>query len=341
MSCSYKEKVLSYIRGIIEDEKEALIIEKHIDSCAECQALIEGYTQKSQEIVDIPEKKFNGNDNKLKERVVSYEKGTRRIIVFTIVGLFLGWFSYLYYKDQFIVTKIILAIPYKVNEMIHNILHSHRGALEYYYRSNFNEFFPQSAMATFLAERITPALIGSAIYGSLAYFTGSKVVFTLRKYMKFAALWCLVIFIWIGGTFLLNSYTVLNNNELKNISGYGLKSETGSSFYYNDYRESIFNMIDEAFHEDSYPKLLESIKRDEINEHYIEFYFGKIHSGYMVAVINPIDRYIVTDNGKIYEISESFAKLVLEHMNENNIISNKELKESQIFLDIEKELSRK
>jgi len=327
MSCNYKEKVLSYIRGIIEDEKEVEKIEKHIDICAECQALIEGYTQKAQEIVDIPAKEFNGNENKLKERVVNYEKGTKRIIAFTIVGLILGWFSYFYYTDQFIVTKIILAIPYKANEMIHNILHSHRGIIERYYGAN--EFFPQSFIATFLAEHITPVLIGGAIYGSLAYFTGNKIVFTLRKYMKFAALWCLIIFTWIGGTLLLNSYTVHNNNELKNISGYGLNSETRGSYYYNDYMENIFEMLDTAFYEGDYPKLLESIERNEKNEHYIEFYFGNLHTGYMIAIINPVDKYLITDNRKIYEISESFAKFVLEYINTEHI------KEGKIFLDIE------
>lgn len=323
MSCSYKEKVLSYLRGTIEDENEVLAIEKHIDNCAECQALIEGYTQKAQEIVNIPTKEFQGNENELKKSVVSYEKGTRRIIAFTIVGLILGWFSYFYYTDQFIVTKIILAIPYKANEMIHNILHSHRGMLEYYYGHTLTEFFPQSFIATILAERFTPVLIGGAIYGSLAYFTGNKNIFTLRKYLKFAVIWCLIILMWVGGTFLLNFYTVQNNNELKNISGYGLKAETGGTNYYNDHMDNIFNMLNIAFYDGDYPKLLESVERNKKNEHYIDFYFGNIHSGYMTAIINPIDRYLVTDNRKIYKISESFAKLVLEYINTEEIKEEK------------------
>lgn len=71
------------------------------------------------EEIKLPEVSYEGSDSKLLELISKLKKGTFRIIVFTIVGMIMGWFSYMYYGDTFIVTKIILAIPYKINEAIY------------------------------------------------------------------------------------------------------------------------------------------------------------------------------------------------------------------------------
>lgn len=68
------DRVLEYLRGNTEDPE----VEKHLEECGECRALVEGYLEKGKEL-DIPEAGYGGTDEGLKERVVHFEKGTRRI----------------------------------------------------------------------------------------------------------------------------------------------------------------------------------------------------------------------------------------------------------------------
>ena len=73
MACDYRDRVLEYLRGNTEDPE----VEKHLEECGECRALVEGYLEKGKEL-DIPEAGYGGTDEGLKERVVHFEKGTRR-----------------------------------------------------------------------------------------------------------------------------------------------------------------------------------------------------------------------------------------------------------------------
>ena len=100
--------------------------------------------RKKEERIQIPRVTYEGKDEVLKEQVVHYEKGTRRIVLFTVVGLLLGWFSYCYYGEEFLPLKIILAIPYKCSELLHQSLHGDHGL---YLRSWIfagDAFFPQA-----------------------------------------------------------------------------------------------------------------------------------------------------------------------------------------------------
>ena len=146
----------------------------------------------------IPKITCGKNDDVLLERVVKLKKGTLRIIVFMLVGMVMGWFSYSYVQDSFIITKVILCIPYKISEAIYTSIigtDAFRTSIE---EICFNSYFPQNFLATFLAERITPVLIGSMIYGSLAYFTGDKRVFTLQRFVKFAGVQILILGVYIA-----------------------------------------------------------------------------------------------------------------------------------------------
>ena len=97
MACDYRDRVLEYLRGNTEDPE----VEKHLEECGECRALVEGYLEKGKEL-DIPEAGYGGTDEGLKERVVHFEKGTRRILVFTLVGFVLGWFPSLILRIPFL-----------------------------------------------------------------------------------------------------------------------------------------------------------------------------------------------------------------------------------------------
>lgn len=121
----------------------------------------------AQDRIEIPQVTYHGDDKKLKERVSKFKAGTLRIVIFTIVGLFMGYYSHTYVTDPFFPTKLITAIPYKVMEAIYgSILHVDTMVSREFWGYTLEwEFFPYSALANPLAEPFTTMLIGGAIYG--------------------------------------------------------------------------------------------------------------------------------------------------------------------------------
>lgn len=308
MKCEMKERVLEYLK----DDRRDLEIEKHLEHCEQCQALMEGYLAK-EEAISLPEAECI--DCNLKEQVENYDKGTKRIVIFTIVGLILGWFSYKYYITDFLPLKIIIGIPYKISEMIHVTFHNH----SYVYsmlsnHASFDEFFPQSYFASFFAEYGISALVGGAVYGSIGFFTGDKRIFTLIKYLKFTVAWAIIISLAVGGTFLANHIAVEKNQKFEDVSGFFLNYETGGEGFYKDdtgERGAFFKALEKAFYADG--EITEADRqRTPENEDLIEFYYGGWHTRYMAAFINPQEGYLVSDNGKIYEMSDKFCRLVME-----------------------------
>lgn len=308
MKCEMHGQVLAYLRG--EAGVDAQKVEAHLEGCAECAALVEGYLEKEQELKLEPEE-FRIKDSSLKEQVVHYEKGTRRIVIFTLVGFLMGWFSVLYYTDSFIVTKIILAVPYKLGEMIHNVLHqADYGS----YRSVdllpwVNEFFPGDYLSTFLAERIVPVLFGGAIYGSLAYFTGDKRIFTLKRYLKFAAVWAAVILGFTGITFGLNAWNEKRVDAMENITDFMFYSEYSGSRVTN---ECVVN----AFYQDGMPARCTLDMREREKE--VPLGLGTELVETEVSV-NWEECYMVTGKGTAYRISEQFAAYVKEYYETDTI----------------------
>lgn len=320
MKCEMRNQVLAYLKG--EDGVDAQNVEAHIESCAECAALVEGYMEKEQELkggaegccagggdrkqrLKLEPERFKVEDSRLKEQVAHYEKGTRRIVIFTLVGFLMGWFSILYYTDSFLVTKVILAVPYKLGEMIHNIFH--QADYRTYWGTEFlpwaNEFFPGDRLSTFLAERIVPVLFGGAIYGSLAYFTGDKRIFTLKRYLKFAAAWAVIILGFTGITFGINAWNEKRVDAMEGISEFMFYSERSGSRYGED-------IIIEAFYQDGMPERCEPAGQDWEKEIPLGLGTGLFETE---VSINCEDRYMVTKKGTAYRISEQFAAYVQEY----------------------------
>ncbi|MBO5057866.1 MAG: hypothetical protein J6C64_16120 [Lachnospiraceae bacterium] len=313
MNCDMKEAVLAYLKG--EQDIDAERIEKHIEECPICGAMVEGYMEKEQEL-SLELEGYGGDDDKLKERVVHYHRGFRRIVIFTLVGLIMGWLSIYYYTDNFLPTKIILAVPYKMGEMLHNILHQpdYRVYTCLDLQQRFNEFFPGDFLCTFLAERIVPVLFGGAIYGSIAYFTGDKRVFTLRRYMKFAGIWAAVILAFTGIIFGMNSHHIKKADKLQNVDYFFLYSELGMGSGFgeelgNAVRTSLYEKLHEAFYENGMPVKDEGIERNMENEVAVNvgmgFYLTEVY-------VNYEEKYLVTASSTGYRISDSFAGYVKE-----------------------------
>ncbi len=265
--------------------------------------------RKKEERIQIPRVTYEGKDEVLKEQVVHYEKGTRRIVLFTVVGLLLGWFSYCYYGEEFLPLKIILAIPYKCSELLHQSLHGDHGL---YLRSWIfagDAFFPQAPNVSYLAEYGTSALFGGAVYGSLAYFTGDKRIFTLTGYLRFGFVWAAVIGVWTGALFGANAWQVSRNNQLKEVSGMFVNGEEMGRGYYAGYWEKNGDGLRQAFYEGDGPRLLKEEIREPEGEVELDLYFGAGGKGAMYGRIHPKKGYLVTDQGLVYQMTDAFMEL--------------------------------
>lgn len=269
-----------------------------------------------QEKVKLPEIVYQGDDRKLKERVLKFKEGTFRIVVFTVVGFIMGFFSHTYVTDSFVPIKLIMAVPYKLSEAIYvSLLGTDAASMrteQWWLLNSFTEFFPHSGLATFLAESVTPVLLGGAIYGALAYFTGDKRVFTLQRFVKFGGCWCILILLFVGGAYGVNAKAVADNEALKGSPVFTLYDMEGDRMYISDRDKNA--LLEEYFYSELEP---EEVQRDYDGEVYLGISFEPFRS--TVCRINYRERYAVAEHGTTYRISAEFARAVQNYA-ENHIL---------------------
>lgn len=274
--------------------------------------------QSHNEKIKIPKVTYEDGYDKLLERVSKFKKGTLRIVFFMIVGMIIGWLSYTYPSDPFLVTKVILAIPYKISETIYVSVIGTNASSFYTNLFDANEFFPQSGLATFLSERITPVLIGGALCGSLAYFTGDKRVFTLRRFVKFAGIQTAVILLFIAGVYGINSKAVYDNDHFKGVTNFILTSPSKEELICDDKSDNLLTAFEQELTEDASinasikTSINASIKPDSKNIIPIGIvYENGIRN--MEAFVNTKKMYLITVNGLKYHISKEFAEYVQQY----------------------------
>lgn len=258
--------------------------------------------------IRIPRVAYQGDDRKLKERVFRFKAGTFRIAVFTLVGLFMGYHSHTYVTDSFFPTKLIMAVPYKIMKAIYGSILRAPTLLSkelWGYHMEWDAF-PYSALANLLAEPFTTMLIGGAIYGSFAYFTGDKRVFTLQRFMKFAGCWCALILLVIGAAFGVNEKARADNEKFGDDARFYFHSEDRGASVSGDSENA--RMLREHFFSELAPA---NVARDFKGELPLGIYYddGMRYGFYMV---NYEMRYVVTEKGRVYHISEEFAQMVAD-----------------------------
>lgn len=258
--------------------------------------------------IEIPKVVYQGDDKKLKERVSKFKAGSFRIAVFTVVGCIMGAYSHIYTSVGFLPIKVLLAIPYKINEAIYvSIIGTDSTNQNWYW--NFTEFFPHSIIATFLAEVCTTILIGGAIYGSLAYFSGDKRVFTLGRYMKFGAVWCAIILTAVGMSYFVNAKAIYDNENLKGdpvftvVNSEGRGCGIGGGEAGNSVKEIFYSELEER-----------AVARDLKGELPLRIVFDSVR--YCVCGVNYEKQYLVTEKGRTYHISADFAQIIRRYEEE-------------------------
>lgn len=257
--------------------------------------------------LEIPSIVYQGDDKKLQERVRKFKAGTFRIVLFTIVGFIMGHYSYTYVGENFLPMKAVLAIPYKLNEALYtSILGTDamvRGTEEYSMFGFFTEFFPHSYLATFLAETVTTVLIGGAIYGALAYFTGDRKVFTMQRFLKFSGLWCVAILLCVVMAYGFNAKAVADNEALIGKPEIRLYDREGKS-------DSEENAVMESLLEECIYSGLErdDLQRDYEGEVYLRIKYPPFRT--TVCRVNFDKGYLVAENGTTYRIPEEYAQIM-------------------------------
>ncbi len=266
-----------------------------------------------QDKILLPEITYQGDDKTLKERVTKFKAGTFRIFVFTIVGLIMGLYSHNYVSDTFFPTKLITAIPYKITEAIYVFLigTDAPGRWNSQYCGWITEFFPHSMLSTLIAETLTTVFIGGAIYGSFAYFTGDKRVFTLERFMKFFGCWCAVILLCISSAYAVNAKAVADNETLR-------RTDPISFFLYNEHggrttgEGELSQTLADSFFGDLKPI---EVSRDFDHEAKVGVYFG--HLRYGLYYVNYEKWYIATEQGKTWSLSPEFAQVIKDYIEED------------------------
>lgn len=285
-----------------------------------------------QEKIEIPQVTYQGKDKKLKERVTKFKAGTFRIAVFTVVGLIMGGFSHVqYYKDDpFRLARMIFMIPHKLTEALYFLFGVEMGGSNALVGEKIiipwgweMGAFSRSYVAAVLAETVCPVLAGGAIYGLLAYFTGDKRVFTPRRFFKFAGCWCTVLLLLVGASLGINAKAEAANERL-----------SGDAYDIDLYRRTmngwfdvnIFNREPElGILKESLWNGLEALDASEVvrereSEQPMVILFDESFSPRGgIYWVNYKERYLVTEKGRFYRISEEFARIVQEYV-ENDVL---------------------
>lgn len=274
-----------------------------------------------QKKIDIPEVVYQGDDKKLKERVSRFKEGSFRIAVFTIMGFVMGAYSRNYTSIGFFPVKLILAVPYKISEAIYvSVIGTDAARMMNIWSSDwhwfFTEFFPHSPLATFLAETCTTVLIGGAVYGALAYFTGDKRVFTMQRFLKFGAVWCGSILLSVGAAYLVNAKAIYDNENLRGEPQFIVCNSKGNG-------QGITGSAGQLATEYFYSELEEKyIVRDYEGELWLEIVFNDIR--FCACRVNYEKQYLVTEQGKTYHISAEFAQIMRQYEEEIGVIMPEE-----------------
>ncbi len=305
MNCKYHDRVLSYLNSHGSDDPE---LEAHIAGCPQCSAMVDEYLDAEQRM-KIPKTGYQGNPDALKQQVRKFDKGISRIVIFTIIGLILGWFSYNYRTIGFWPLKAVIAVPYKLTFWIHTLLHHHSDIEIQYWGMSFlkTDFFSESVFATLIAERIVAVLFGGAIYGALAYCTGDKRIFTLQRLVKFLACWAVLIALSIGLSFGINVYQINQMETLKNVEEIWIPPEKeGFSTVWTPAKDSdIYNIFYSDLVQD------DSIMRNH-NEEIPVIFTWRHQKETMLVLINCEKQYLITSQGTLWRISHEFAQSIAD-----------------------------
>jgi len=219
MACIYTEKIKDYLEEKLS-AKEMQTMERHLETCKECQGELDKLL--NNELVFEP-KQLDVDDAVLISKIKARIKGIRRITLYGAAGFIIGLFSRFYTQDDFLLTKAVMALPYKLAKFAlgiffsGNLLAPWHGTF-YRYQGEMG-FFPYHPILDFLATSFTPAIIASFIAVIIGYLLSDKRVFRRKKIVNFLLAWLVIFLVWTGVLYGTYSYTLEKVEKLEGIKG--------------------------------------------------------------------------------------------------------------------------
>jgi len=303
MSCEFDEKT----RWYCDNFNKIIEIEEHISECEECKKLLDTRTEQ----IELPNAEIPDENTSLLKKVLKRKRSEKRILIFCIVGMFMGFFSHNYVHQSIFVAKFIIAIPYKLAEMFLMYISpaTHMFMNYSYYSYMGKAVFARFAVLSYASMLILPCIIGGCIYGSIGYVTESKDVFTLKRFSVFILKWAAAAMVCIGAMFGLYSYASEAAYNFEDVSGFAISYLTDGEGYKGTYV---------VYKDDSsrkYDVLVRGLReRKGMGKTYVDAkdgllpinVFGKY--GFTVsALLDTENNLIYIDNGDTYMLPESFA----------------------------------
>lgn len=313
MACQYKNKLKSFLEEKLPKE-EMQEIEEHLDTCSDCQKELELLLDNP---ITVPDTDLEIDDATLVKKIKNHKRGIRRITLYAILGFILGIFSRFYTWDKFIVTKAIMALPYKLGEFILGIFYSRNllppweRNIEAYHITGNMGFFPYNPILDFIASTITPAIIATFIAIIVAYLISDKTVFRRKKIICFFLAGFFTLCIWLGTLGGLYSGTMHTIEKMSAIEGVTVYEATENSY------TLLIDIKEDAFLDKKHLDFKEGISKAEKKGagfydqnkkgHILLLHFkggGKIN-----AFLDP-EGTLTLQNGLTYELPESTLKLL-------------------------------
>ncbi|AOY74902.1 anti-sigma factor family protein [Clostridium formicaceticum] len=216
MPCPCQHQLQDYLEEKLSPE-EMLKMEEHIDSCDDCQQKLDTLLDTS---LQLQQKSIEIDDEILIERIKAHRKGIRRIFAYGALGFLLGLFSLNYTSDSFIVTKAMMALPYKLAEFMLGIFFSGNKLPQedfmYRHLQRGMGYFPCHPVLGLIVELITPALVAMFLAMAVGYLTSDKRVFQRKKILRFIASGMVVFLLWFGFIYGIYHNTL---NKIENLEG--------------------------------------------------------------------------------------------------------------------------
>lgn len=322
MSCPYEKELQNYLEENLSSEAMKKM-EEHIDICLDCQRKLDNLLDSS---LKLHQKTLEIDDEVLVEKIKAHRKGIRRITAYGILGFVLGLFSLNYTSDGFIVTKAIMALPYKLAEFMLSIFFSANkpypwDLMQHSYLQRGMGFFPYHPTLGLVVEIITPALVAMFLALILGYLTSDKRVFQRKKILRFIASAAIIFILWFGGLYGFYRNTLSKIANLEDIKGVTIyqKQEDSSQWLTEigkgkHYQEEYLDMVLQL----SKAKYLEvppSINYKEGLELWLHFKGG----GHMIGHVDIDTGVLFMQNNRYYQLSEdTMAQLMKIVRRENN-----------------------
>lgn len=314
MPCPYTDELHKYLNEELPAER-LKEIEAHIDECPDCQKKLDSLLE---EDMQLRQQQPEITDEVLVEKIKAHRRGVRRIRAYGVLGFLLGVFSRNYTSDGFIITKAIMALPYKLAEFMLSIFFSgnelNQGLImQYRFRHRGMGFFPYHPILGFIVELITPGLVAMFLGMLIGYLISDNRVFQRKKILRFILTAAITFAIWFGAVYGFYGYTMSKIEAMEGIKALTLYDK-------QEFSSSMIMTIDHNNLNKNATAIMQGIGNAEAHDGFIDMNYKEgleiiLHfsnGGEIVAHIDTESGGMYLQSHKWFRLSEDTRLLLIE-----------------------------